>query len=857
MRQRSSRYLTLIVIIPLCFSLLIIGTYLISSRSIHRQMNENLMDQARLQNGLIAQSLENALNSLVTKMMIIQEQHTHPHFSDNPIEFQTLLRRYVLSDPVITVASILNQEGEPMFSTRRGGTGVDASVLQMLKQVHSQQRLPVSLEYYPETGEFLLSGIIIEQGYQEIQILLFQIDTDRFFDGVADIQTLEMSGGMLTNQRGEVIAQWEKPETLSDVHDIAASREVMISHIPRILNEESPTAVTGGTKLIEDDQFLTAGTSLAAFPLFVTTVYDRDVYFTQWTRSIAQTLVLLFIFMLLNILVSLSVRKRLLRSDTQRIEVLNHLDQLVKERTSLLEQEIAAHKNTEAALRESHQFNQVVMDHLPVGIGVQTDSSSGPFRYMNEHFIAFSRTDKETLTSPGSFFDKVFPDETIPQLSNSNQGEGIKQRSWKELPIQRKGERTIYVDLLITGVPGQSYVITSLWDVTERVVLQQQLLQSQKIESIGRLAGGIAHDFNNMLSVILGYTEIAKDQVKEDHPLYASLQEIHSAAQRSASLTKQLLAFARKQTIDPKILSINEAVTGMLTMVQRLIGEDIDLRWIPTSEEGLVQIDPAQVDQLLVNLCINARQAITDTGQLTIETGLVTFDQQYCDIHLGYIPGDYVMLAVSDDGCGMDQETLRHVFEPFFTTRADGKGTGLGLATVYGIVRQNEGFINIYSEIGEGTSVKIYLPRRRVKSETGEKIDPPQVIPRAGGTVLLVDDDRMVGKMIHTMLTQLGYHVISVQAPDEALEIARNNSDIDVLVTDVVMPRMNGKVLYAQIRKLHPNLQCLFMSGYTANVIAHRNVLEPGLAFIQKPFSREALGKKIHEVLAEGANKQL
>ncbi len=269
-------------------------------------------------------------------------------------------------------------------------------------------------------------------------------------------------------------------------------------------------------------------------------------------------------------------------------------------------------------------------------------------------------------------------------------------------------------------------------DITEKLSLESQLRQAQKMESVGRLAGGVAHDFNNMLGVIIGHTELALEQMDPAQPLFTSMQEIRKAALRSADLTRQLLAFARKQTVAPKVLDLNETVEGMLKMLRRLIGEDIDLVWLPDSDLWPVKMDPSQIDQILANLCVNARDAIEGVGKITIETHKVTFDEAYCADHSGFIPGDFVMLAVSDDGQGMDKETLDKIFEPFFTTKGIGKGTGLGLATVYGIVKQNNGFINVYSEPGQGTTFKIYLPRHAAETEQMER--KARLLPRRGVT---------------------------------------------------------------------------------------------------------------------------
>ncbi|MCF8090491.1 MAG: PocR ligand-binding domain-containing protein, partial [Desulfotignum sp.] len=384
----------------------------------------------------------------------------------------------------------------------------------------------------------------------------------------------------------------------------------------------------------------------------------------------------------------------------------------------------------------------------------------------------------------------------------------------------------------------------------ERDKLQNQLLQAQKMESVGRLAGGVAHDFNNMLGVILGHTELALLQADENHELHDDLKEIQKAAKRSADITKQLLAFARKQTISPRQLDLNTTVESMLNMLGRLIGEDIDLVWKPAAHPWTVKMDPSQIDQILANLCVNARDAISGVGKITIETGIKTFDEEYCKEHLGFIPGDFVMLAVSDNGCGIKKDTLGNLFEPFFTTKEVGKGTGLGLATIYGIVKQNNGFINVYSEPGQGSTFKIYLPRLIAEEDTDKAV--PEKKAAAGGTetILLVEDEPSILRMTRMMLERKGYSVLSAATPTEAIEKAKNHSGpIDMLMTDVVMPEMNGRDLSGKITDLYPDIRLLFMSGYTANVIAHQGVLDDGVAFIQKPFSMAEMTMKVREVL--------
>ena len=428
-------------------------------------------------------------------------------------------------------------------------------------------------------------------------------------------------------------------------------------------------------------------------------------------------------------------------------------------------------------------------------------------------------------------------------------------KTWHGRLVNRCKDGTLYTeDALIspvTDATGQivNYVAVKR-DVTEQLRLEGQLQQSQKMTSIGRLAGGVAHDFNNMLGVILGHAEIAMNQTDPRHPLRADLQEIRNAALRSADLTRQLLAFARKQIVAPKVLDLNETIEGMLKMLRRLIGENIDLAWRPGRHLWPVKIDPSQIDQILANLCVNARDAIAGVGQVAIETDTVTVDADRAAESPGAAPGDYVRLTFRDTGIGMDSETLSHIFEPFFTTKKLGEGTGLGLSTVYGIVQQNNGFIQVLSEPDRGTTFHIYLPRHGDKSDPVPQEEPAAPPPGGRETILLVEDEPAVLNSTAQMIETLGYDVWKAGAPAEALRRVRESKgQIHLLVTDVVMPGMNGRDLAQQIRALHPGLKCLFMSGYTADIIARNGVLDQGVPFIQKPFSRRDLAAKIREVL--------
>jgi len=407
------------------------------------------------------------------------------------------------------------------------------------------------------------------------------------------------------------------------------------------------------------------------------------------------------------------------------------------------------------------------------------------------------------------------------------------------------------------GEPAINGVIACVRDITDRIKaeeenkqLQLQLTQAQKMESVGRLAGGVAHDFNNMLGVILGHTELALDGLEPGQPLFTSLQEIAGAARRSADLTRQLLAFARKQTVLPQVLDLNETVGKMLTMLRPLIGEHITLTWLPGHNLEPVRMDPSQLDQILANLCVNARDAIAEMGEVIIKTDTAAFDKTYCSAHTGYLPGDYVELEVSDTGCGMDQETLSLLFEPFFTTKELGKGTGLGLATVYGIVKQNDGFIDVESSPGRGTTFKIYLPQYTIKTDRRPEVDPVDQAGRGHETILLVEDEPMILGMAAQMLQRQGYQVLPAATPAEAIRLAGEHpGEIHMVITDIVMPEMNGKDLVKSLSSICPGLKCLFMSGYTADLIAQHNVLEEDVHFIQKPFTLTDLTVKVREVL--------
>ncbi len=484
--------------------------------------------------------------------------------------------------------------------------------------------------------------------------------------------------------------------------------------------------------------------------------------------------------------------------------------------------------------------------------------------YTVESKTVQNKAELEAAFEDGNLWDIVYSDFHTPKMDCFDNLRFIAEKSKTTPVIIVSGtigeERAI--DILKAG--ARDYVMkdnlkrlasatkNALNDVaTQRnlATINDQFEQAQRLEIIGRFAGGMAHDYNNMLTVILGNAELALINTDLTSSLHTNLERIIEAARHSTDITRKLLAFARKQTIIPVALDLNLTVKSMLKMLRHLIGEDINLTWLPGADAAPIKMDPVQIDQILANLCINARDAITDVGKITIETGNAVFDEIYCADHVGYVAGEYTMLAVSDNGCGMKPEMLAQIFEPFFTSKGLGQGTGLGLSTVYGIVKQNQGFINVYSEPGSGTTFRIYLPRCdgpvvHIQSEKTAEIPLGH-----GETVLLVEDEPALLELGKRMLERLGYLVLAAATPAEGIGLAAvHASELHLLITDVVMPEMNGPDLAKHLQALHSGLKVLFMSGFTADIIASRGVLDEGTNFIQKPFSMKELAIKVQEV---------
>jgi two-component system cell cycle sensor histidine kinase/response regulator CckA len=400
-------------------------------------------------------------------------------------------------------------------------------------------------------------------------------------------------------------------------------------------------------------------------------------------------------------------------------------------------------------------------------------------------------------------------------------------------------------------VPAVQRELREAEERRQRKRLEQHVHQLQKFEAIGRLAGGVAHDFNNLLGVILGQSEILLDR-PHDQGITRGLEMIRESARRGASLTRQLLAFGRRQVLEAKVLNLNVVLADVEKLLQRVIGEDIELDFQTDAKISSVKADPGQLEQVVVNLAANARDAMPGGGRLTIATANVDLDEAYADRRVVVRPGRYVQLVVSDTGCGMDRDTQSHIFEPFFTTKEQGKGTGLGLATVYGIVKQSGGYIWVYSEPGHGTAFKIYLPMVEAAAESPRHVEPSAELPRGSETILVVEDDASLREVTCEFLRGSGYTVIPAESSEEALHITESHSGpIDFLLTDVIMPKMNGRELASRLTKARPEMKVLYVSGYTDGIVRDgvHGALEDGLAFLQKPYTRRALVRKIREIL--------
>ena len=487
------------------------------------------------------------------------------------------------------------------------------------------------------------------------------------------------------------------------------------------------------------------------------------------------------------------------------------------------------------------------------GEGILMTDVRGDIEFVNPAFERTTGYDlREILGRNPRFLNSGRQDDLFYRtLWETVSGGGI----WKGQIINKRKDGTPYTaETTISPVCDASGRIVNYVsvhrDITEHLQVTTQLQQAQKMEAVGLLAGGIAHEYNNMLSVIIGYTEMALEKVAPTLSLHADLEIILKAAKRSANVTLQLLAYARKQMVVPEVLDLNQSIESMLAVLRQLIGDAIHLAWIPKGNQFLIKIDPVQIGQILTNLCTNASDAIAGTGKITIETEKALFDESFCAHHAGYTAGEYVLLTVSDDGCGMKKELLDKIFEPFFTNKRKGQGTGLGLSMVHGIVKQNNGFITAYSEPGTGTTLRIYLPLCRGHTDLLPAEKLPEIPLSHGELVLVVDDELYLLTMAKRMLEKSGYRVLTAGTPIEAIELTEQYADeLRLLIADIIMPEMNGRNLAIRLRSLCPSMKILFMSGYTANMIMDQGVLNDDEHFIQKPFLAKELAIKVRDAL--------
>ena len=522
-------------------------------------------------------------------------------------------------------------------------------------------------------------------------------------------------------------------------------------------------------------------------------------------------------------------------------------------------EDITERKHLEDQLRLAQEQYREIFDNAVVGIFQSTPE--GRYLAVNRAMAKMLGYDspQELIESITDISRQVYVDPDFRNvLKEQAKSNGIVTNL--ECHVYRKDGSKAWFSVNLRAILQDGQIVRyegTNEDITQRKLLEDQLRQSQKMEAVGLLAGGIAHDFNNALGVIMGYSDLLQSNLSPQSPLHRHAEEIAKAGRRAAALTRQLLAFSRKQVIQPVVLDLNSATHELEKMLRRLIGEHIEIAFQRDPALGLVRMDPGQVEQVLMNLCVNARDAMPDGGKLCIQTANVELDETYAKQTVFVLPGSYVMLCVSDTGCGIGQETQRRIFEPFFTTKEPGKGTGLGLSTVYGIAKQNGGYIIVYSEVEKGSTFRLYLPRLGVSAKLHAEALLPEAVAIGTETVMVVEDEEALRVLARTCLESNGYTVLDAPDAATALRLAENDGrGIDLLLSDVVMPGMGGRDLANRLQVLHPNVKVLFMSGYTNDLIDRHHVLEPGTEFLEKPFTLHNLLSRVGKVLhgVEGSN---
>ncbi len=541
------------------------------------------------------------------------------------------------------------------------------------------------------------------------------------------------------------------------------------------------------------------------------------------------------------------------RPDGSRLPVEMQVGVLQDGGTLCISRDLSQHQQAEKARAEAEAKFQMLVEHVNAITYIAEIGIHGRWFYVSpqvENILGYAP--EEWLATARDWDQHIHPDD-LPVVAAAEEQSQSGLPFQAEFRIRRKDGREVWLSdtaVIVQGSDSHPVMEGIMVDITERKALETQLQQSRKMEAVGRLAGGIAHDFNNLLTIISGYTELALSRPQLPREAHSDIERIENAAGRAASLVRQLLAFSRKQVLQPKILDLNKIVLNLDSLLRRLMDERIEMVTRVKDDIGKVKADPAQIEQVIMNLVVNARDAMPEGGRLIVETCNTSLDANYAVDHVSVKPGRYVMLAVSDTGVGMDQQTVAHIFEPFFTTKESGRGTGLGLSTVYGIVKQSGGYIWVYSEPGKGSTFKVYLPRVEDVPEEAASPAPAMRQQRGTETILVVEDEEAVRDLIRTVLTEKGYDVIPSLDPQHAEQISsRFEGEIHMLLTDVVMPGTSGRELAARISAQRRGIRVLYMSGYTDNVITSGGMLERGLAFLQKPFSPAALVQKVREVL--------
>jgi PAS domain S-box-containing protein len=551
------------------------------------------------------------------------------------------------------------------------------------------------------------------------------------------------------------------------------------------------------------------------------------------------------------------------RRDEEALREANRQLQASRSATLSILEDLRA--ENEARKRKEAELQQVIMAIEQAGEVVVVTDVDGAIQYVNPAFEVVTGYSRQEALGKN------------PRLLKSGKQsadfyaalwQAITSGSvWRGRMVNKRKDGTLYTEdstispvkdgtgRIVNFVAVKRDVTEHLLLIEERINLQEQLRRAQLLESVGRLAGGIAHDFNNMLGIILGYGEVVLERLHQQDPLRKEVQEMVKAAQRSAALTRQLLAFSRRQALQPQVVDLNDLVRNLEKMLRRLIGEDIELRLALTADLGRVFVDPGQIEQVIMNLVVNARDAMPDGGRLLIETDIVELGEIDVAVHPGTAPGKYVLLRVTDTGCGMDEQVLDRVFDPFFTTKEEGRGTGLGLATVYGIVKQSGGNIWVRSQPGEGTTFEIYFPPAEAAPEPAADAEAVERV-KADGHILVVEDEESLRRLMGSLLSHLGYQVTLATNGGEALLLVEEKGLVpDLIITDVIMPSMSGRQLVDRLRRGHPDLKVLYMSGYTDDAILRHGVLDDGIPFLQKPFTIRDLGAKVQDALRAGVRR--